>query len=276
MSDVMNLPMSRWMRISSFILFFSFISFSALACELKHELVSLSSPVTTVLEELNLLNSKKLMAISKLYNSKTKFRGQLLGGGIFLAKKTVQKFQDISIFYDRSLELELALTKSGAKKLIEIDTRAINPFSAYEKVKQALAAHLSKCQKQLQQLDAKVSQIKRSIAKKKTQKIIFYLGNCVDKKRPQMVIVQDGFVKYLVDQNIIKTYPGPLGYVTWSAREMNKLKGFKHFCVHSEDVSKFEFKSRSLGDDFYEIRFGDAFIPGLSQIYFLEKLTKLL
>lgn len=257
------------------ILLISIFSMQAtFACRLNTNIVSLSNPITTLLEELQLLHSGKVKAISTFHKTLKPFKGDVLAGGIFLSKATLQKLGDSVIFFDASKEFEDSLKSSEVKSYVKVKTIGEDPFTVTEKLIAKLKPYLNDCQQNIKQISEKLVRVKSELKKKfkkKKANIVFFLGSCSD-KLPELVIVEDGFVKFLKDEKMIKTYPSELSYVTWSKKILNDLKGFQYFCVDTKAL-KYEFKVSKK--DQVNISFGDAFNPGLAQVYFLEKLSTL-
>lgn len=257
------------------ILFISLISIHNIAaCELKNDIVSLSNPMTTLLEELNLLHSGKVKAISSFHKTKNPFKADILTGGIFLSKAKLKKLGRSVIFFDASKEFEDSLKSSDVKSYVKIKTIGEDPFTVTQKLISKIVPYLKDCEDEVKSLNKKLFTIKAQLIKRlkgSSRKVVFFLGHC-KKKLPELVIVEDGFVKFLKDEKLIKTYPSKLSYVTWSKKILNELKGYQYYCVDTE-ASKYQFKVNKK--DHISISFGDAFNPGLSQVYFLEKLASL-
>jgi hypothetical protein len=244
------------------------------ACQLNTNIVSLSNPITTLLEELELLHTGKVKAISSFHKTLKPFKGDALAGGIFLSKATLQKLSDSVVFFDASKEFEDSLKSSNVKNYVKVKTIGEDPFTVSNSLISKIKPYVEGCEQNIKKISEKLVSVKSGLKKKlsrKKAKIIFFLGSCGD-KLPELVIVEDGFVKFLKDEKIIKTYPSELSYVTWSKKILNDLRGFQYFCIDTK-ASKYEFKVSKK--DNVNISFGDAFNPGLAQVYFLEKLSTL-
>jgi hypothetical protein len=227
--------------------------------------------VTLLLEELQLLDSKNIIAIS-VFHPVLKFSGKKLAGGVFLTKKSFKDNKDSIIFFDESKDLKRNLSKLKISKNIEVITRDLGAFEAYELSKNIIKPYLKNCNEAIAKLDKKVSFIKSKLENIKLKPIIFYLNHFNQSlKRPNLVIVNDGFVKSLITISKVQTYPSSLGYVNWSARIMNKLeKEFIHIGV--DESKEDQIKFNLLKERYFNTSFRGSLSPGIRQILFLEKL----
>ena len=256
--------------VISLLLLFSMNSFS---CELSEKIVSLSGPITLLLEELDLLKDKNLLAISKFHPVEKKFNGQILAGGIFLSKKSLNAFKNVKMFFDKSREFKSLLKKSGVKKYIEIDTRDQDPFEAFNLSLVKIMNSLKGCHKTFEALEAKVSIIKSKLKLNPNfERSIFYLGH-IKNKYPEIVIANDGFVLGLKAFEKFKTYPSDLSYVTWSKKIMNKLKDFNRYGVSEGKCN--DINVLKVSDSNFNLSMRGVLTPGIRQVYFLERLQNL-
>lgn len=254
-------------------LFVFLITLYSFSCELKKEIVSLSYPVTTMLDQLGLIGSKKLKAISSIHQTKNNFTGEKLSGGIFLAKNSIKNYKDKIIFYDSSIDLKNMFQRVSGVTSIEVKTRDLDPFQAYEEILNFISPVLSNCEDKVKEIDLKRQVILNKYQNLKVkQQIIFFMGKCDGDKFPETIIANDGFVKFLKKLNVLETYPTETSYVIWSKKMLKNLANFKKFCINTNE-DEFSLKQNK---QIYNINFRQAFNPGLSQIFFLDLLFPIL
>lgn len=280
MKDVINWQMRllivKGIRLWSVLIFFA-VSTNGFACKLndQYEYYSLSSPITMLFEELELLN--QVEAISTFHPVKNN-KIKKLAGGIFLTKNAFKTSSKIKkkriVFFDQSIEMRRNLSKVKEITLLEVFTRSIGAFEAYEVSKEIASSFLINCEEKLKKVDLKVKSIKQKVSKLKVNKtVLFYLGMFKkNKKDPDLLIVNDGFVKDFKGK--INSYPSELDYVTWSAKIMKGLP--KDTLKISVTDSKQDKISLSVLDNGkYSILFRGALSPGLRQVYLIEEILKL-
>ncbi len=252
-------------------LFIFFFILPTYACRLNTELVSLSGPVTMLLEELELLNDLKLMAISAYHPVSKKFNIKKLPGGIFLGKKVLGEFDpNTVVIFDQSFELKKSLNYYFKKKIIEVDTRGVDPFVAYDRSKKKLLPYLINCELRLRKIDKDVAAIKAiDVHFQKNETYLFYLGELsLSKKKPELLMVNDGPIKWLVNFKVLKTYPSDLAYVTWSKKILKKIKSKKEFGLLNGTTDTL--KVVKVLDSQFNLYYRGLLIPGLRQVYFLK------
>lgn len=248
------------------------------ACELdkKSEYISLSGPVSFLLNELGLLKDKNLLGISVFSPiDKSKFKNKIYGGGLFLSDKEKSDFDKKTVFYDDGQELKKYFKRTSSKKIIKISTRQLDAFSAHEVVLSKLAPYLANCDNELKKINAKVKKVQEKLKffkiKNKDKTYLFYLGEVLENKVPNLLMVNDGIAKTLVDSKIIRGYPSKLTYVSWSQKIVNSLKNVIHIGISESD--RFELIKVLKGR--FNLKAPGALTPGLSQIYFLEQILDL-
>lgn len=259
----------------SFIILFSFNLF---ACEIKKDspdVISLSGPVTVTLRELDLLKDKKLKGIS-IFNpvKKGSFEGKIYPGGLFLSADTFKDFKDKIVFFDEGRELNRILNDQKIKN-IEVRTRFLRPLQTIEIVLKLIAPNLSGCDTRIAEFREKVKKLQDELSGMINNKptVVFYLGEISENKRPEMIIVNDGVVKHLRDNNIISTYPSRLSYVNWSAKIINELpKKTLHIGLKdSAQDGSIEIKKSSRG---MTLIYPGVLVPGYSQLEGFHYLFK--
>jgi hypothetical protein len=258
--------------VIKFLLLFA-VSFKSFSCEInpKNNIYSLSSPVTFLLEELGLLDSKKILAIS-VFHPVLNYSGKKLAGGVFLTEKSFKDSIDSIIFFDESKDLKRNLSKLKESTKLEVISRDLGAFEAYELSKKKLIPYLRNCSSMITLLDKRVLKIKETLIDLKLKPIVFYLGHFSKSlKKPNLIIVNDGFVKTLISLSKLKTYPSNLGYVNWSSKIMNKLED-SYIHVGVDDSKNNEMSFSKLSANTINTSFRGALSPGIRQILFLEKL----
>lgn len=216
--------------ISLWILCLSFVSFgknNECVLDSHKPIVSLSGPVSTMLEELGLLKDPSLKAISEYHPVDfSKFKGKVLKGGLFLSIKTFKEISSYHVFFDQSRDLRKNLEKLKASHIVEITSLGKTPFEVVEDSLKLLAPFLKHCETQMQDILTKVEKIKLYIKNSFNIKneIIFYLGKSQESGKNRLIMVNDGPVAFLKKASKIKTYPSDLAYVIPSARILLSLK----------------------------------------------------
>ena len=244
----------------------------AVACSIKSQIVSLSGPVTMVLEELNLLQDKNLKAISSFHPIAKKTNANIIAGGLFLSKTTLKSFKGANVFYDKSFELARLFKNSELQKVMSVDTVTFSSFKVVDKVLNLISPYLSKCSDRINVLKSFLKKSQVKLKKKNPLKALFYVG-LITNKKPEMIMVNDGFVLSLKNLGVLKTYQTQLAYVQWSAKELKKYKDYLSIGVSdSKDVS---FKLQKISSDSFNIIFRGVLIPGIRQVHFLNKLSAL-
>lgn len=198
-------------------------------CDFKKEItkvISLSGTSTVILKELGLLKNPKLKGVS-VFNpiEDSDFQGKIYPGGIFLSHQSMEELDQGFVLYDESRELRRIFESRPSIKAREIKTRNLTPNQAIETTISAINKLIQDCGNEVERLNKKINEIQKSLLKLLPSKrfVVFYLGDFIGGRRPQMVMANDGVVKWLVKENKIKTYPSELAYVNWSSKILNDL-----------------------------------------------------
>lgn len=249
--------------------FFLIYSSSLISCELKQNIVSLSGPMTMMLEETKLLEKPQVLAISKFHPVKNSTKKRL-AGGVFLAKKTMEEYRNAIIFYDKSKNLSNSLGKViPAENLIEINSREKDPFDVSIENLGILNRYVTNCS-ELNNLLVRLKKEKKQLSKLSfKKKAVFFLGT-VKKKLPQQVIANDGVVLFLKKHNGLKSYPSTLAYVPWSQKILKKLDGYSY--IGMEDGSNDLLQRKDINHKRSDWKMRGIFIPGIRQVYLLKNL----
>jgi hypothetical protein len=237
---------------------------------------SLSGPVTLILKDLALLKNTKLKAVSVFHPvDKKDFAGAFLPGGVFLSHDTIKSLDGSVLFYDESRELNRIFSRYPAIKSVEIKTRSLTPLEVMLAMEQQLKPFLVGCDlgKLTTQLTKRLEVLKKLTKKDST--ILFFLGLIQNNKLPELVMVQDGVVKWMIQEKLIKSYPSELAYVNWSARIINNLPK-DTFRVGLKDSGNSMELGIKKNDHTINLTYPGAFIPGSGQveamIYLFENL----
>lgn len=273
--------MSSWIKTLSF---FLLLSFRTQACDFRPEIqkvFSLSGPVTTAFKELGLLNHPKLKGISVFYPaSPQEFTGMVIPGGIFLSPETKKVFAGSTLYFDQSRELKKLFSSSIGVNPIEVISRNLVPREVSQEVIKLLKPVLTGCELKLQAYLLKTYSLEEKLLSKiiKPLPVVFFVGEFVHGRLPEMVMANDGVVKWLRLKNKLETYPSELNYVNWSARIMNSLPK-STYRVAIKDAGRnsiASFKQHSPSE--ISVIYPGGLIPGINQlqswIYWLEQLQR--
>lgn len=246
------------------------------ACQLKHEVVSLSAPVTGILAELELLDDSRLKGISLFHPIEKKmFKGERYGGGVFLAQKTLQTFRDKTVFFDESGEIARRLKQAGLSKTVQIKTRGMDPFEVTEKTLKTLEAHLRNCPTEVLRLRLWAANEKQYLlAQKKLQHpIYFFLGEIRGNKLPELLMVNDGPVLFWTRNDRIRSFDSTLAYVRWGEKWRKALTGKEALVGMSELRPGSKFELLKGEGRLWNVKDVGALTPGPTQIRFMRHFT---
>jgi len=248
-------------------------SFTSGACEISKPIVSLSGPITMLLDELNLLNDKNVLGISKFHPVKPGYKGKIYSGGIFLSNKTLKSFRNSKIYFDKSRGFKQILKKAKISNYQEFDSRDQNPFEVLNMTIIKTQDILKNCFTEIEKLEKKSDKIQKELKlNSELSKSIFFLGS-LGHKLPKLVIANDGFVLSLREFDNFKTYPSDISYVPWSQKVLKGLKSYMHIGIDegSSEVTTIN----KLSTLKYNISMRGALTPGMRQIYLLQSLQGL-
>lgn len=243
-----------------FILLFAFDAFAVCSFRKDVSVISLSGTTTVLFKHLGLLQDLKGISVFNPV-SEEEFKGKVYPGGIFLSQKTLEEYKGHIIFFDESRDLE-KIFKSKNLKTIEIVTRNQTPTETIHSALKHIIPITEGCEKETAKIEAlRVSlenRIINSIPKKK--EILFFLGEIKTGRLPEMVMANDGVVKWLREKGKIATYPSELAYVNWSSKIMNDLNGMIKIGI--TDTARENKKVLNGNNLIYQ----GSLIPGLSQL----------
>ena len=269
------------MKLVISFLFFLSASTHVFACRLKTPTVNLSGAMSLTMRTLGLMNDPNLKAVSRYFVNEEEaksFEVDLLMGGIFLSPKTIEKYKDHFFIIDKSQELEkqMASKKVGGQV---VRTRGLTPIEVIHRTLNLVREISIGCESNIQAVKTDLNYRIKKLKKIdwSHQQIVFFLGN-LKNKLPLKVMVNDGFVKYLVDNFQLRTYPTTAAYSGWSQKKLNELKKSNAYMIGMIPLDK----SRSSRISFTEIKKNQwnaegrfILIPGFGQLAFLEELAKI-
>lgn len=259
--------MRIFLRIFLFILCFD----SFAVCDFKKDItkvVSLSGSTTVILKELGLLNHAKLQGIS-VFNPVTtsEFKGKIYPGGVFLSHQVLSELKGSLVFFDESRELNKIFRSRSDIISKEIKTRNLVPMDAIEATLQSMKEFVVSCDSEIAALKDKAIGLQNNILKKMPAKltVVFYLGDFVGGRPPEMVMVNDGVVKWLIEEKRINTYPSELAYVNWSSKIINSFPpSTLHIAV--KDSGRDGEKKIKRSPVRMTLIYPGSLVPGLSQL----------
>ncbi len=256
--------------------FFLILSFDSYACYLsaRYKYVSLSGPVTFLLEELNLLNDSALTAISKFHEVKD-FKKDKVGGGIFLSESKLNEWKNHVVFYDESRDLEKTLMMGNQMILVKMKSRGLDPFQATMSSMNLLRPYLMNCANKLVDIEKKLNEIEQKLisSSKRNENHYFFLGELTKEKLPSLLIL-DGPVMSLKKHQMIKTYESTLYYIYWSEKELEKVFDQEGFYWGLNESKIPQLKSKNISKNKSNLYYRGVLIPGITQVKFLDEFFK--
>lgn len=231
------------------------------------KVISLSGVSTNIFKELGLLS--RLHGISVFSPiPKNDFSGIVYPGGIHLSPKTINDFSGAVVFYDESRDLRRVFKTRSDIESVELTTRGRLPLVVVDETINKVKFFLKGCDTQVAEVQSKAKRIQNEIIEKipSHKTIIFYLGDFISGKNPELVIVNDGVVMLLKEKNKIQTYPSDLAYVSWSSKIMNDLpQGTLHVGVKDSGM-EYQMNLKRLSTNKMTLIYPGALVPGLNQL----------
>ena len=259
--------MSLWMIA---LLFNFFLLVNPLkACELNSQFksyYSLSGPVTDIFYRFGLLKNSSLKAISIYHPVREQdFLGDILPGGIFVGHEKLRSMKEGIVFYDESIDLKKMLKLSPSITAVEINTRNLTPPLVLIELEKKLSPFLKGCvwRKVHQEMGTRLELLRKLVGPKPF--ILFFLGHPIDSKWPGTLMVNDGVMKWLQENQSIQTFPSTLSYVQWSAKLMNEIPK-KHLKLGIKDSGRsYEMKVEKVSDGL-KLTYPGSLNPGFGQV----------
>lgn len=256
--------------LSLFLLLYSFTTLAQCRFNSKAKgIVSLSGIATVIIKELGLLADPQLKGIS-VFNpvAENEFKGVIFPGGIFLSQQLLNDLSGRTVFYDESRDLKKILKTREQVNPIEIKTRNFTPVEVTEKALAVIGPYLEKCDDQIQKLKEELIQLQNELKIKLPQKthVVFFLGEIKKKKLPELVIVQDGVMKWLIENNYIRTYPSELSYVNWSQKILSTLPENSMYVGLKDSARQMQKSVVKIDNKKMNVIFPGALVPGITQL----------
>ena len=240
-------------------------------CEFKKEiqrLISLSGSSTVLLKDFGLLKSPVVKGVS-VFNPITNsdFTGKIYPGGIFISHQELKGLEKSIVLYDENRELRRIFDSHPSITSREIKTRSLAPAETVEATLSTLSEFIVGCDEEIIRLNKKVKDLQQEILKKipTRRTMIFYLGAFIGDRAPQMVMANDGIVKWLVDEKKIFTYPTELAYVNWSTKIIQALPR-EAIHIALKDSGRNGERNVMKSSDRITLIYPGLLVPGLSQL----------
>lgn len=257
-----------------FLIFYCFSSFAQCDFAKNSNVISLSGTTTVLFKELGLLNKLKGISIFNPVRP-DEYGGKVYPGGIFLSQNSLGDLKNAHVFFDESRELE-KIFRSHQIKATEIKTRDQTPTETIHRALKEIIPFTIGCDKKVAELEKKRIGLEQKLMNfiKVKKNFLFFLGELKGDRLPEMIMVNDGAVKWLKDNNKINTYPTELAYVNWSAKILQELEGMTY--VGITDPARVDKKEVTINGSKINFSYPGALVPGLSQLeaftYLFEKM----
>jgi hypothetical protein len=261
--------------LSLFFLFWFSNAYSI--CSFREEnVVSLSGTATVIFKELGLL--QRLGGIS-IFNpiSKNNNLVTTYPGGIFLSQNILGEFRNKIVFFDESRDLSKILN-SQKIKAVEIQTRNLSPKEAIHRTLKEIIPLIKNCAQELAKIENKRVFLENKIMKalSKKRKMMFFLGEIKSEKFPEMILANDGVVKWLREENKIYTYPTDLAYVNWSSKILFENTDNQTLMIGVNDSGREMTVDLKIKANKINLFYPGSLVPGISQLeafaYLFEKI----
>lgn len=261
---------------TKFLIFFLFSSvfFQVRPCSFKSskKLGVLSGGLTLIIKELGLLSSSRISYLPRFALTEEErkvYRNKAISVGIFLSPKISNKMKGHHILFDESLELEKQLKRLPDTSLSKFSSRGKNPFEAITIGLEIVLPLVENCEKEISNFRERVKKWQKAIDlfQWREQGVLFFLGELKKNEYPEMMMVRDGFVDYLLEKRKIFTYPSSLPYVIWSEKILKnflKRENIIQIGLYGSKISQVSSRKWNMGME-------KMFIPGVGQVKFLLK-----
>jgi len=264
----------------------SFLTLSAWAsetCQFRKNITqvySLSGSITMALKSVGLTKDPKLKGVSIFHPlDKNEFKGQFLPGGVYLSRESAKKMEGGLVFFDESRELSKFFQMMSVRKE-EIKTRNLTPLEVNELVIQKISQITDGCEQKLRALSLTGKQLANEILRSIPPQFsaVFFLGALKKKSAPEMIMVNDGILKWLMEKKKIKTYPTQLSYLPWSSKMMNELSPSTYHIGLKDSGASLFYDLEKIEEKRLNLHYPGALIPGISQLeawlYFFQSISR--
>lgn len=241
-------------------------------CGLRAPTVSLSAPVTALLEDLALLGHPQLKAISMFHAVQSPTSVPRLGGGLFLSQKTLAQFAGHTIFFDESGELQRRLGARPELSTISVRTRSLDPFEVTFQALEQLHAQLVGCEAEVAALREKYLAERTWLVAQKpfSRRMYFFLGEVTTSKWPELLMVADGPVLFWTRHGKLRTFASELAYVRWGEKWKKSLAPSDLLVGLAESKAPFAVEKTAH----WNARGPGVLTPGPGQIRFMRQFVE--
>jgi hypothetical protein len=255
-------------RMSWLILLWMTLAFNAYPCSLKSKpIVSLSSPISSLLAELGLGHDPHLHGVS-IFHDFTGLSKKILKipGGEFIPEKQAKSFKLKTIFYDKSRELRMKFERLNLNHIIEVNTLG-DPKEVTRRSLNLIKPYLENCKQEIEKLSFGLKKYKPI----KDKIFFFYLEPLTMKRLPKIIMVNDSIVQYWSESGHLKSYPSELSYVRVSEKMIHQLKKpiFHIGLVHKKGQKTP--KLIKVGQKRWNLLFEGILNPGVTQLKLIQK-----
>ncbi len=240
-------------------------------CQFRPEIkkvISLSGPMTVLLQEMGLIEQHVVKGISVFspVSAKT-YKGKLYPGGVFLAPSTLEEFSFGLVFFDESRDLKKILKSNKNINAVEIKTRHLLPMDVVDHSMVILKSYVSGCDIELKLVKKRAIGIQRDLLQRVPDgmNVIFFLGEIRGSRLPELVVVNDGIVKLLLQEKKINTYPSELSYINWSPKIMSSMPS-KTLLIGLVDSGMKGVKKVETSSNKTNLFYPGSLVPGLTQL----------
>lgn len=242
-------------------------------CQFKEarKIYSLSGPVTVLFQKLGLLSH--LSGISRFHPVESRsFKKKIYPGGLFISTASLKDFENSVLFYDDAQQSQKIFKNIKNGILEKVSSNGLTPLEFIQKLIHQTKPYLHRsCENQVQLLLEKLKRVKKEMIKKTKplKNLVFFLGELKKNKFPSMLMIQDGVVKMLLNEKVMKSYPSEAPYVQWSAKILSKMPKdtvYVGLVDTGMDGAKKVEKMRYGKSIWYNVWYPGILVPGVSQL----------
>lgn len=250
--------------VSLFLVIFSFPVLAKCRLVENTSIVSLAGSSTVLFRELGLLEELKGISVFNPV-AESEYKGKVYPGGIFLSQSVLNDFKTSTVIFDESRELEKIL-KAKEIKRIELKSRNQSPSETIHATLKLIIPFTTGCDQEIEKIEQRRVFLENKILNLTDgkKKFLFFLGEMKEERLPEMIMSNDGVVKWLKDKQKIVTYPSDLAYVNWSSKILNDFRESK--MVGLIDTARKNKKEIVKVNGKINVYFPGILVPGLSQL----------
>ncbi len=236
-----------------------------------------SASLALTLKELSLLQASEIQSVTSISNlSSGETKAHLVGGGQLLSLNGIPVREDNVFLFDESRALERLMKHFPKGDKVLFKNRGLDPVSAFEKGIELLKPFLVNCEEEIKALQQRFFALAQQLQTAKVMRqnpLLFFLGS-VKERLPDILINRDGFVLYLLDHDLIQSYPSSLSYVAWSEILLKKMPAATLYLGVEGEKSCLKLRVNAFKKNYYDICHRFALIPGIGQLLFLEEFPE--